>query len=236
VVDRIGARCGVSVTGPKARETLESVVDADLDDDAFPYFSAAETYVGEVPALALRVSYVGELGWEFHTSMEYGAELWETLWTAGKEQGMLPFGDGALVTMRLEKGYPAYGVDVSPAYTPLEAGVEHAVDVETEFVGRDALLAQQDAGLDRRRAVLTLDDPDAVVGNGTPVFDGEDPIGHVTSAGEAFCIDEYVLYAYVPPEYADPGTGLEVGFENERYAATVRESVLFDPERERMLG
>jgi glycine cleavage system aminomethyltransferase T/glycine/D-amino acid oxidase-like deaminating enzyme len=236
VTNRIGGRCGVSVTGPDAREVLELVVEASLDADDFPYFSAAETYVGEVPALALRVSYVGELGWEFHTSMEYGAELWETLWQAGTDHGLVPFGDGALVTMRLEKGFPAYGVDVSPASTPLEAGVEHAVDFDTEFVGRDALVAQREDGLERQRAVLTLDDPDAVVGSGTPVFDGDDRIGHVTSAGEGYSVGEFVLYAYVPPGYVDPGTGLEIGFENERYAATVRQSVLFDPERERLLG
>ncbi len=236
VSNRIGGRCGVSVTGPNAREMLDPVVAADLDNDAFPYFSAAETYVGEVPALAVRVSYVGELGWEFHTSMEYGAELWETLWAAGGDHGVVPFGDGALVTMRLEKGFPAYGVDISPAYTPFEAGLGHTVDLDTEFVGRDALRRQRENGPDRKRAVLTLDDPDAVVDSGTPVFDGDRRIGHVTSAGEGYSVDEYIVYAYMPPVYGEVGTGVEVQDANERYAATVRRTSLYDPERERLLS
>lgn len=236
VSNRIGERCGISVTGPNAREMLEPVVDADLGANAFPYFTSSKTYVGDVPALALRVSYVGELGWEFHTSMEYGAELWETLWSAGTGDGVVPFGDGALVTMRLEKGFPAYGVDISPTYTPFEAGLEHTVDLDTEFVGRNALVTGLDTGPDRKRAVLTLDDPDAVAGTGTPVFDGDDRIGHVTSAGEGFSVDAYILYAYVPPSYTDPGTAVEVQYEGERFPATVRESVLFDPDRERLLA
>jgi glycine cleavage system aminomethyltransferase T/glycine/D-amino acid oxidase-like deaminating enzyme len=236
VSNQIGGRCGVSVTGPNAREMLDPVVNTDLDNDAFPYFSAAETYVGEVPALAVRVSYVGELGWEFHTSMEYGAELWETLWAAGGDHGVVPFGDGALVSMRLEKGFPAYGVDISPAYTPFEAGLDHTVDLDTEFVGREALLKQRDDGRTRERAVLTLEDPEAVVGSGTPVFDGDRRVGHVTSAGEGYSVDEFILYAYMPPAYGEMGTDVEVQHENERYAATVRRTSLYDPERERLLS
>lgn len=236
VSNAVGARCGVSVTGPRAREMLDPVVEADLDGDAFPFFSTAETYVGSVPVLAVRVSYVGELGWEFHTSMEYGAELWHILEEAGKPHGVVPFGDGALVSMRLEKGFPAYGVDIDPSYTPLEASMAHTVDFETEFIGRAAVLAQRDAGLDRRRTTLTLDDADAVVGSATPVLEGDTAIGHVTSAEEGYSVGEFVLSAYLPPAYTDPGTRVEIQYGNERYDATVRESALFDPERTRMVG
>jgi glycine cleavage system aminomethyltransferase T/glycine/D-amino acid oxidase-like deaminating enzyme len=236
VADKVGARCGLAVSGPDAREMLDPVVEADLDNESFPFFSATETYVGSVPVLAVRVSYVGELGWEFHTSMEYGAQLWQTLWEAGEDYDLTPFGDGALVTLRLEKGFPAYGVDVSPAFTPLEADLAYTVDFETDFVGRDALREQRDAGLDRKRAVMTLDDPDAVVASGSPVLDDDgSAIGHLTSAGEAYHIDEFVVYGYVPPEYTDPGTGLTIQCEGDRYAATVVEAPLFDPENRRMI-
>jgi len=236
VSNRIAARCGVSVTGPNAREMLEGVVDASLSNREFPYFSATETYVGDVPVLAVRVSYVGELGWEFHTSMEYGARLWKTLWEAGEPHGVVPFGDGALVSLRLEKGYPAYGVDIHPEVTPLEADLSHTVDMDTEFVGREALVEQREAGLDRIRAMFTLEDPDAVVTPGSPILDGEATIGHLTSAEEGFSIDEFVLAGYVPPEYAEVGTTVDVMYHDERYAATVAESPLFDPQNERLRG
>ena len=235
VTDRIAARCGVSVTGPKAREMLADVVEASLSNQDFPYFSATDTYVGDVPVLAVRVSYVGELGWEFHTSMEYGARLWETLWNAGEPYEVVPFGDGALVSLRLEKGFPAYGVDIHPGVTPLEADLSHTVDMGTEFIGRDALARQQEAGLDRIRTMFTLQDPDAVVSAGSPILDGEARIGHLTSAEEGFNIDEFVLAGYVPPEYAEVGTTVQIQERNEQYDATVARSPLFDPQNERMV-
>ena len=236
VSNETAARCGISVTGPRAREMLAPVVEADLHNSAFPFFSTVETYVESIPVLAVRVSYVGELGWELHTSTEYGAELWRILEEAGEPFGVVPFGDGALVSMRLEKGFPAYGADIDPSYTPLAAAMEHTVDFDTEFIGREALLAQREEGLDRQRTTLTLDDPDAVVGGGAPVLDGDTCLGHVTSAGDGYSVDEYILYAYLPPEFGEPGTGVEVQHGNERYNATVRETALFDPDRKRLLS
>lgn len=236
VVDRIGSRCGISVSGPNARAMLEPVVDANLDSASFPYFTAQETYVEDIPVLAARVSYVGELGWEFHTSMEYGAELWRVLWEAGQDHGVLPFGDGALVTLRLEKGFPAYGVDIHPAVTPFEADLEHTVALDSDFIGREALLEQRDRGLNRKRATLVLDDSNAVVQSGSPVLDGDERVGYLSSAGEGYFVDSYIVYAYLPPAYTDVGTELEIQSGDERYEATVSESILFDPDRERLLA
>ncbi len=236
IVNRIGARCGISVSGPNARAMLEPVVEASLDNDSFPFFTAKDTYVDDIPVLAARLSYVGELGWEFHTSMDYGAELWRTLWDAGQDHGVLPFGDGALVTLRLEKGFPAYGVDIHPAVTPIEAGLEYTVDFETEFRGRETLLTQREEGVDRQRTTMVLDDPDAVVQSGKPVYDGDTCIGYLSSAGEGYHLDEFIVYGYIPPEYGDAGTNLEIQSGNRRYSATVTEPVLFDPDRERLQG
>jgi len=236
IVNRIGARCGISVSGPNARAMLEPVVEASLDNNAFPFFTAKDTYVGDIPVLAARLSYVGELGWEFHTSMDYGAELWRTLWDAGQDHGVLPFGDGALVTLRLEKGFPAYGVDIHPAVTPLEAGLEYTVDFETEFRGRERLSTQRAEGVERQRTTMVLDDPNAVVQSGKPVLDGDTCVGYLSSAGEGYHVDEFIVYGYLPPRYADPSTSLEIQSDGKRYSATVREPVLFDPDRDRMLG
>lgn len=234
IEDQVSSRCGISVAGPNAREMLDPIVEADLDNESFPYFSAQETYVGDVPVDAFRVSYIGDLGWEFHTTMEYGAALWDTLWEAGQDHGVLAFGDGALVSLRLEKGFPAYGMDIYPEYTPAEASMMHTVDMDTDFVGREALATQLDDEGYRRRCILTVDDPAAVVGWNTAVMDGDDRIGFVTTTGEAYHIDEFVLNAYLDPAYTDPGTTVGVSYRGELVDATVRESPLWDPDGERV--
>jgi glycine cleavage system aminomethyltransferase T/glycine/D-amino acid oxidase-like deaminating enzyme len=229
----VAGRCAVGVWGPDARDMLAPITATDLGDDAFPYFTAQDTYVEEVPVTAIRVSYVGELGWELHTTTDYGRKLWNTLWEAGREYDAVPMGDGALNTMRLEKGYPLFGGDITPEYDPYEAGLGFTVDVDTEFVGRDALV---DAEPDRKRVTLTLDEPGDVVFNGAPVFDGETQLGYAAGAGYGHSVGAGIVTSYLPVEYADPGTSVQVQYETERHPATVRESPLFDPERERLLG
>ncbi|MDG5778643.1 FAD-dependent oxidoreductase [Haloarculaceae archaeon H-GB2-1] len=233
VSDEISSRCGIGVWGPDARELLESVIHADLDDESFPYFSAKETYVGSVPVTALRVSYVGERGWELHAPTEYGANLWRTLWEAGEDLDVVAMGDGALNTMRLEKGYCMYGADIHSEYTPSEAGLGFTVDLDTDFVGRDALESAND-DVDQHLTCLTLDDPDAIALDRTPILDGETTVGYVTSAEYGYSVGRCIAYGYLPTEYTDPGTSLEIQYENERYAATVRETPLFDPDGDRL--
>jgi len=231
VVDRSSGECAVGVWGPDAPALLEPLAATDLDD--VPFFSARETYVDEVPVRAQRVSYVGECGWELHTSSDYGRKLWDLLWEAGQEYGVVPFGDGALNTMRLEKGYPLFGLDITPEYDPYEAGLGFTVDLDTEFVGRDAVAAAAE-DVTRRRTHLTLDDRGAVVFNGVPIFDGEETVGYAASADYGHSIDAGIVNGYLPTDYTDPGTSLTVQYEGEHYPATVRETPLFDPEDERM--
>src|SRR5687768_5373726 len=126
--------------GPSAREILQPLVVEALD---FPYMRACELAVGPVPCLALRVTYVGELGWELYCPTEYGLRLWDTLWEAGREHGLVAGGYKAIDSLRLEKGYRVWGADISPEDTPLEAGLEFAVAWDKEFVGRDALEGAQ---------------------------------------------------------------------------------------------
>ena len=231
----VAGRCAVGVWGPDARDLLAPLVEAELSNEAFPYFTAQETYLEEIPVTALRVSYVGELGWELHTSTEYGRRLWESLWAAGREHDAVAMGDGALNTMRLEKGYPLVGVDITPEYDPFEAGLGFVVDMDTEFVGREALRGVAAEGPDRVRTAVTLDDPEAVVFNGAPILDGEETVGYAASADYGYSVGRAIVSGYLPVELADPGTSLTVQYETERYPATVREAPLFDPDRERLL-
>lgn len=235
IAERIAGRCALGVWGPRSRELLSPIIETDLDTDGFPYFTAQETYVQEVPVTAIRVSYVGELGWELHTSTDYGRKLWDILWAAGDDHGLVPMGDGALNTMRLEKGYPLIGGDLTPEYDPYEARLGFTVDLDTPFIGRDALAGAR-SNLSRQRVTITLDDPGTVVGNNVPVLDGNEVVGYAASAEYGHSIDAGIISGYVSSGYADPGTELAIQYENEHYDATVQESPVLDPQRDRLLS
>jgi glycine cleavage system aminomethyltransferase T/glycine/D-amino acid oxidase-like deaminating enzyme len=226
---------GVGVFGPEAREALAPLVEADLSNDAFPFYSAQETYLGSIPVTMLRLSYAGELGWEIYTPMEYGAALWDRIAEAGADHGIVPMGWAALNSASLEKGFRLWGTDVTPEYDPYEAGIGFAVDLDTEFVGREALVEAREAGIDRKIAPITLDDPGTVVESGAPILDGDEVLGYAARADYGYTIDAGIVYAYLPAAYAEPGRDVVVQYENERHAATVRDEPLFDPEREKML-
>ncbi|WP_224336505.1 GcvT family protein [Haloprofundus halobius] len=236
VVDRTSARCGLGVWGPAARRTLDDLVEADLSNDAFGFFGCRETYLGSVPITMLRVSYVGELGWELYAPMEYGAELWDRVWEAGEDHGAVAMGDAALNSMSMEKGFRLWGTDLTPEYDPYEAGLGFAVDLDTDFVGKEALLDVRADGVDRKIACMTLDDSGVVVGTGAPVDDGDEVIGYVARADYGYSVDAGIAYGYLPTEYVEPGQSVAIRYEGDRYRATVRDEPLFDPEREKLTG
>ena len=225
------------LTGPRARDVLSEVTEADLSNEGFPYFTSQELFVRNVPVRALRVSYAGELGWELYTPTEYGETLWEHVWEAGQDHDLRPFGNGALNALRIEKGFRLWGEDLHTEHDPYEAGLGFAVDLDTEFVGKEAVAEARERDERRHKvACLTLDDEDAVVFAHRPVLDGDEVLGYVHSAEYGYAVGACVAYAYLPPEYAEPGTEVEILYEGERYAATVREEPLYDPDRERVLA
>lgn len=214
-------------TGPNARKVLSSVTDVDLSDEAFPFFTSKECFVANVPVTALRVSYAGELGWELYTPTEYGERLWEHIMDAGEEYDIRPYGNGALDALRIEKGFRLWGEDLHTEHNPYEAGLGWAVDLDTDFIGKEAVdAAAAGDNIEHRVACLTLDDGDAMVLADRPVLDGEEPIGYVHSAQYGYTVGACVVYTYLPPEYADPGTEVEILYEGDRYAATVQEEPL----------
>jgi len=214
-------------TGPNARKVLSKVTDVDLSDDAFPFFTSQQFFVENVPVTALRVSYAGELGWEFYTPSEYGEQLWEHIMKAGEEYDIRPYGNGALNALRIEKGFRLWGKDLHTEHNPYEAGLGWAVDLETDFIGKEAVVAAADGeNIDHEVACLTLDDEDAVVLDNRPVVDGNETLGYLHSAEYGYTVGACVAYTYLPPEYTEPGTEVEVLYEGERYDATVREEPL----------
>lgn len=220
--------------GPAAREILSRVTDADLSNAAFPYMTARRLDLGEVPVLAQRISYVGELGWELYGPIEMGRRAWDLVFEAGRELGLVPAGLGAFDSLRLEKGYRLWGQDIDTEHDPLEAGLGFAVRWEKDFQGKEALLAVLERGPERRLACMTLDDPGRVVMGKEPIVADDVVVGHVTSAGYGYSVGRGIAYGYLPADLAREGTAVEIEYLGERLAATVAAEPLVDPKGERL--
>ncbi len=150
---------------------MQSLSEDDFSNEAFGFFNARRAYLREVPVTALRLSYVGELGWEIYTSADLGLRLWDLLWEAGRPYGVLAGGRGAFNALRVEKGYRAWGTDMTTEHDPYEAGLGFAVKEDKgDFVGREALLERKEAGPRRKLVCLVLDDPNVVVMGSEPVW------------------------------------------------------------------
>jgi len=194
--------------------------------------TAAELAVGPVPCLAVRVTYVGELGWELYCPTEYGLRLWDVLWTAGAEHGLVAAGYKAIDSLRLEKGYRVWGADISPEDTPYEGGLGFAVRLDKgDFVGRDALAAATEP--ERRLRCLTLSDPRAVALGSEPVQVGDALVGRVTSGGYGYTVGSSIAYAYLPAEH-DVGTAVAVEIFGEWVEGEIAAEPLYDAAGERV--
>ncbi len=216
--------------GPAARDVLAPLT---TDDLTFPYMRARELAVGPVPCLALRVTYVGELGWELYCPMEFGLRLWDVIWESGREHGLVAGGYKAIDSMRLEKGYRVWGADITPDETPYEAGLGFAVKLDKDdFVGRESLAAAGEA--ERRLCCLVLDDPRAVALGSEPVRVGDRVVGRVTSGGYGYTVARSIAYAYLPAGDADEGTEVAVEIFGEWVAGAVAREPLFDSAGERI--
>ena len=218
VDDVTSAYACLCLWGPKVRHVL------DLD---FPYMQARELSVGEVPVIASRVTYVGELGWELYCPAEYGLRLWDTL----NVDGVTPGGYRAIDALRLEKGYRAWASDLTSETTPYEAGLGFAVKPDKgHFIGRAALGEPQE-----KLVCLTLADPRSIALGSEPVrTDAGEIVGRVTSGGFGYAVGASIAYAYVPAELAEPGRRMSVDIFGEWVDAEIRHEPLYDPKGERL--
>jgi 4-methylaminobutanoate oxidase (formaldehyde-forming) len=205
--------------GPKARD----VVSFD-----HPYMNAREVTVGDVPCLASRVTYVGELGWELYCPAEYGTTLWDALCV----EGVTPGGYRAIESLRLEKGYRAWATDLTAETTPFEAGLGFAVKTaKGDFIGREALKR----GEPRQKLVcIVLDDPRAVALGSEPVRHDGEIVGRVTSGGYGYAVGASIAYAYVPLGLTEPGTAVAIDIFGDWVEGEIRTDPLYDPKGERI--
>lgn len=230
--DITSGTCCIGVWGPLARDLVQPLTRDDFSHEGFGYFRAKQTFLGHVPVTAMRLSYVGELGWELYTTADLGLRLWDTLWEAGREHGVIAAGRSAFNSLRLEKGYRSWGHDMTEEHDPYEAGVGFAVRMDRgDFLGRAAL--ERKGGQPARRLTpLLLDDPAAVVLGKEPVHVAGGAAGYVTSASYGYTLGRCVAYAWLPP--LDAGTGVHIEYFGEKIPATVADEPLFDPKMTRI--
>jgi dimethylglycine dehydrogenase len=223
------------VAGPRSRELLSEISDADLSNAAFPWSTGAHIRVAERDVLALRINYVGELGWELHVPMADLVAVYDALFAVAAKPGLRDFGMYAVDSLRLEKAYRGWKQDLSTEYTPFEAGLDRFVDLRNpDFIGRMALLARQGAGLRERFVPLIVEAGSADAPVAATVFKDGEQIGIVSSGGWGHRIGKSVALAYVHPGAARPGTQLDVEIFGERRPAVVAEEPIFDPFNERL--
>ena len=251
--DLSSSLCTVGLWGPNARKILESVTEDDVSHRGFPFATAKHITIDSIKAWALRISYVGELGWEIYVPTEYGLKLWDTLWEAGQDFNLVPVGIGVYgTTGRLEKGYRLMGHELEGEYNPFEAGLARRDVKSQDFIGKQAFLKARDEKPAALLCTLTVDKHTAKSGvnrymqgnepiltpEGESIVDRKGRHSYVTSAGAGPSVGKHILLAYLPPEYATEGQKLSVLYMAEKFPVTVEvvgSRPLFDPDNKRML-
>lgn len=232
-VDVSSKYTAVGLWGPEARDILDEVCEDDISNNAFRYFTARHVSIESMPALAIRISYVGELGWEIYVPAEFGQRLWDVLWEAGQPHRIIAGGMGAFDSLRLEKGYRALGADIHSEYNPFEAGLGWAVHLDQgDFVGREALLRLKEQSLTRKLCCLSLSEGIAL--GSEPILAGGEALGYITSANFGYSVGKHIAYGYLPTEYSVRGTEVEIEHLGQRFKAVVDDDPLYDPEMKKL--
>jgi glycine cleavage system aminomethyltransferase T len=252
LADLTSAWSTIGLWGPKARDVLSSVTADDVSHAGFPFGTGREIEIGGIVVLASRISYVGELGWELYVPIEQGQRLWDTLWQAGQAHGLVAAGIGVYgTTGRLEKGYRAFGAELTPDYTLVEAGMTRPKVKAQPFIGKDAYLRQRAEAPCAVLCTLTVDSHESADGTlrymlgGEPILsasgerlvDAKGRPSYVTSAGSGPSVGKHLLMAYLPAAEAVEGNALLVEYMGEQYPVTVARASatpLFDPENSRV--
>ncbi|MEO4042736.1 FAD-dependent oxidoreductase [Hoeflea sp. CAU 1731] len=234
LIEVTSARAVINICGPKARDVLQAVCEEDVSNEAFPFATVRDIAIGAAPARAIRIGYVGELGWELHVPTEFGLHVYDTLWRAGLAHGVADVGYRAIESLRLEKGYLYWSADITPDYTPIEAGLGFRVHLKSkgDFIGRKTLEKQKLEGVERRLNTFVTGEKLPLTGGETLLLDGE-TVSLACSAGYGFTVEKTILYAYLPADL-EAETGFELEVFGERYPVTRAQGPLYDPDNQRL--
>ena len=224
------------VAGPKSRDLLNKISNTDFSNKAFPWLSAQKIDVGLAPSIAMRMNFVGELGWELHHPIEYQNHIFDRPMEAGEEFGVKPFGIRAMDSLRIEKSYKLVGTEMSIEYAAYESGLDRFVHLNKgNFIGRDALVKWQQEGFDNKMVTLEvfdINDADAL-GNNAVYSDGK-VIGRATGGNYGFRVKKSLAIAMVKPEFSKIGTELEMDILDKKHKVVVIEDSPYDPTNEKI--
>ncbi len=241
LVDITSSNTVLSLMGPRARDILQAVTRDDVSNEAFPFATTKVIGIAGCPVRALRVTYVGELGWELHLPVEYATAVYDRLMEAGQPHSLVNAGYRAIETLRLEKGYRAWAADIGPDHTPVEAGLGWAAKTNKNiaFKGRDAILAQKADGVKKMLACFTVDDPDVILLGRETIYRNGQRAGWLTSAGYGYTVGKNIGYGYVRNSQGVDaayvtGGDYELEVATERVPAQVHLKPLYDPGMERI--
>jgi len=238
IIDWTSAYAGIGLWGPNSRKVLESLCeDDDVSNEQFPFFSIKNISISHVPCIAVRISYIGELGWEIYTPTEYGLTLWDELRSKSLEYNMICSGAGAFESLRLEKGYRSLGSDIHTNTNPYEAGLGFTVKLKKEnnFIGKDALMKLKELPLEKKLCCMVMSDSEGMALGKEPIYDNHGKsVGYVSSTNYGYFVDKHIIYGYLPQHYAEEGTKLELDYFGKRYPITVTKEPLLDPENKRL--
>lgn len=226
----------IGLWGPRARDLLQAISEGDLSNQALPYMSAKAIEVRGAPAYAQRVTYVGELGWELYVPYARAMQVWDAIWAEGQKYDLQPGGYKALDSLRLEKAYRYYSMDVTKTENPYMAGLGFCVRLDKgEFIGREALAKIKAQGVSQKLCTLTIGEQEYLpLYGGEAVLSGKQVVGRLRSAGYGFTVKRNISYSYLPLDLAKPGTKLQVDFFGDLVPASVAADVLHDPKGERI--
>ncbi|MFQ6018960.1 MAG: FAD-dependent oxidoreductase, partial [Kiloniellaceae bacterium] len=237
-VNNITTSYGVLVlAGPRSRDILSKVTDADLSNGAFPWLTGRHINVGLAPVRAMRINFVGDLGWEIHHPIEYQHHIFDVLMEAGREHGLGLTGMRAMDSLRIEKTYRMWGQDLTREYSIFEAGMNRFVRLNKgAFVGREALVRQQEAGIPQRFVCVEVEADDADPLGNEPLWQGKRMVGRATAGAYGHFLGKSLAQGYVRPEVAEPGTEIEIEILGERRPAVVIPESPYDPDNTSLKG
>lgn len=229
-----GSKAVINICGPNSRRVLEKVTLDDVSHEAFAFGTLKVLDLQGLEVMALRVTYVGELGWELHIPVEYAQSVYDKLWEAGEEFGIQNAGYRAIETLRLEKGFRYWSSDITPDYNPYEAGLGFCVDLKKEnFLGKEALTQIKQDGPKQRLCCFTIDQEIELFGGETLIADGQ-VVGVLTSGGFGHTVQKTIAYGYLPTDKLK-AEKFEIECLGVVYSATRHKGTLYDPKRARIL-
>ena len=230
---------GLSIAGPRSRELLSRLINEDASDSTLRFLDFQSLDLGMIPTLTGRISFTGDLGYEFWVRSEFHGQLWDDIMTKGADLGIQPFGSRAMRSLSLEKSFGSWATEYRPIYGPYAARLDRFVDLEKgEFIGRESAVLEKAQGPEKSLVTFTVDVADCDVMGNEPIYQNDKIVGYVTSGMYAHFVDQSVALGYVPDGLANnTGSGaFDIEILGDMRPATIVPQPLFDPDASRMRG